>query len=118
MQCWLHCPLADCLAHLVSAQRGRRRRVSEADAWVVDGGAVVARSASDWVSWRRWWCPADEDPPVSSGFLDDPAGPFATYFVFSLVELTQVDHVRILVLVDESCLGQSSVLDVAVKSQR
>ncbi len=86
--------------------------MSEADAWVVDGGAVVARSASDWVSWRRWWCPADEDPPVSSGFLDDPAGPFATYFDYSLVELAQLDHVRCLVLLGEAGMGKSSELDV------
>ena len=73
---------------------------------------MVARPASDWVSWRRWWCPADEDPPISSGFLDDPAGPFATYFDYSLVELAQLDHVRCLVLLGEAGMGKSSELDV------
>ena len=53
-----------------------------------------------------------EDPPVSSGFLDDPAGPFATYFDYSLVELAQLDHVRCLVLLGEAGMGKSSELDV------
>lgn len=79
---------------------------------VADGGAVVARSARDWFSWRRWWCPAAEDPPVSSGFLDDPAGLFATYFDYSLIELAQLDHVRCLVLLGEAGMGKSSELDV------
>lgn len=83
--------------------------VEFASDWV---GAVVARSASDWFSWRRWWCPADKDPPVSSGFLDDPAGPFATYFDYSLVELAQMDHVRCLVLLGEAGMGKSSELRV------
>jgi hypothetical protein len=73
---------------------------------------VVATSASDWFSWRRWWCPADEDPPVSLGFLDDPAGPFAEYFDYSLVELADLDHVRCLVLLGEAGMGKSSELDV------
>ena len=77
---------------------------------------MVSRSASDWFSWRRWWCPADEDPPVSSGFLDDPTGPFATYFDYSLVELAQLDHVRCLVLLGEAGMGKSS--ELLVEDQR
>jgi hypothetical protein len=71
---------------------------------------VVTRLPSERFSWRRWWCPADEDPPVSSGFLDDPAGPFASYFDYALVELAQLDHVRCLVLLGEAGMGKSSEL--------
>lgn len=73
---------------------------------------MVTRLASERFSWRRWWCPADEDPPVSSGFLDDPAGPFASYFDYALVELAQLDHVRCLVLLGEAGMGKSSELEV------
>ena len=75
-------------------------------------GEVVTRLASERFSWRRWRCPADEDPPVSSGFLDDPAGPFASYFDYALVELAQLDHVRCLVLLGEAGMGKSSELEV------
>ena len=75
-------------------------------------GEVVTRLASERFSWRRWWCPADEDPPVSPGFLDDPAGPFASYFDYALVELAQLDHVRCLVLLGEAGMGKSSELEV------
>ncbi len=45
------------------------------------------------------------------GFLDDPAGPYASYFDYALVELTQLDHVRCLVLLGEAGMGKSSELE-------
>ena len=67
---------------------------------------------SDWFSWRRWWYPADEVPPLFSGFLADPAGPFATYFDYSLAALPELDHVCCLVLLGEAGMGKSSELRV------
>jgi hypothetical protein len=70
----------------------------------------VTESRSSWFSWRPWWCPVDEDPPITLGFLDDPTGPFAAYFDYSLVELAHLDHVRCLVLLGEAGMGKSSEL--------
>jgi hypothetical protein len=72
---------------------------------------VVTRLASERFPWRRWWCPADEDPPLTSGFLDDPAGPYASWFDYALVELAQLDDVRCLVLLGEAGMGKSSELE-------
>ncbi|HEX2744337.1 MAG TPA: hypothetical protein VHN16_08045 [Streptosporangiaceae bacterium] len=71
----------------------------------------MTRLASERFSWRRWWCPAEEEPPLTLGFLDDPAGPYASYFDHALVELAQLDHVRCLVLLGEAGMGKSSELE-------
>jgi hypothetical protein len=72
---------------------------------------MVTRLASERFPWRRWWCPADEDPPLTLGFLDDPAGPYASYFDYALVELAQLDDARCLVLLGEAGMGKSSELE-------
>jgi hypothetical protein len=64
----------------------------------------------DEVAWRRWWCPADLDQPVTGGFLDDPTGPYARFFELPTVELAVLDSARCLVLLGEAGMGKSREL--------
>lgn len=62
------------------------------------------------IAWRRWWCPAHLDQPVTGGFLDDPNGPYARYRQFPTIELATRDDVGCLVSLGEAGMGKSREL--------
>lgn len=59
--------------------------------------------------WSRWWLPAGVEPSLTSGFLDDPAGPF-TSFDSQPIKLADCDEHFCVILFGEAGIGKSEEL--------
>lgn len=61
--------------------------------------------------WTRWWLPAEVELRLASGFLDDPAGPYAIYFDNRPVPLADFDEISCLTLFGDAGMGKSTELE-------
>jgi len=69
-------------------------------------------------SWIRWWLPVGVEPSLTSGFLDDPDGPFAIYLDNQAVRLADCDETSCVVLFGDAGMGKSTELKEDLKRHR
>lgn len=62
--------------------------------------------------WKRWWVPVDSDMADTTGFLDDPDGPYAEYFDWDTTTLADLQEVPCLVLLGEAGMGKTTELEI------
>jgi hypothetical protein len=68
-------------------------------------------TASPRYPWTRWWLPIGIEPLLTSGFFDDPAGPFAAYLDSRAVRLADCDETSCVVLFGDAGMGKSTELE-------
>jgi hypothetical protein len=68
-------------------------------------------TASPRYPWTRWWLPVGIEALLTSGFLDDPAGPYAVYLDNQAVRLADCDETSCVVLFGDAGMGKSTELE-------
>jgi hypothetical protein len=75
------------------------------------GAKVRGVTALPRYPWTRWWLPVGIEPLLTSGFLDDPAGPYAAYRDNQAVRLADCDETSCVVLFGDAGMGKSTELE-------
>jgi hypothetical protein len=69
-------------------------------------------------TWRRWWLPTGTEPSLTSGFLNDPDGPFGRFLDDHAVRLADCDGTACLVLFGDAGMGKSTELEDDLQRHR